>query len=113
MVAFSTGAALLIAAGQLKTVLGLPGPKPAGFFPQIWFTFQGLGRINWWCLGLALLTIVLILALRRVSRRFPATLGALALVGARSRPLSGRRTGRGAGGAHSQHHPATFPAPGI
>lgn len=82
MVAFATGAALLIAAGQLTTVLSLPGPKPAGFFPQIWNALQGLDQINWWSLGLAALTIVLTLVLRRVSRRFPATLAALALVGA-------------------------------
>ena len=37
---------------------------------------------HYYNLGLALLTIALILALRRISRRFPATLGALALVGA-------------------------------
>ncbi|MGE9984681.1 SulP family inorganic anion transporter [Desulfovibrio sp. SGI.169] len=82
MVAFATGAALLIAAGQLKTVLGLTGPKPAGFFPQIGMAVQHIGQINCWSLGLALLTIGLILILRRVSRRFPATLGALALAGA-------------------------------
>ena len=82
MVAFATGAALLIAAGQLKTVLGLTGPKPAGFFPQIGMAFRNLDQINYWSLGLAVLTIVLIVALRRISRRFPSTLIALALVGA-------------------------------
>lgn len=81
MVAFSTGAALLIAAGQLTTVLGLPGPKPAGFFPQLGMAARQLGQINYWSLGLALLTIALILLLRNsISRRFPATLAALALV---------------------------------
>ena len=79
MVAFATGAALLIAAGQLKTVLGLTGPKPAGFFPQIGMAFRNLDQINYWSLGLAVLTIVLIVALRRISRRFPSTLIALAV----------------------------------
>ena len=82
MVAFATGAALLIAAGQLKTVLGLTGPKPAGFFPQIGMAFRNLDQVNYWSLGLTVLTIVLIVALRRISRRFPSTLIALALVGA-------------------------------
>lgn len=82
MVAFATGAALLIAAGQLKTVLGLTGPKPAGFFPQINMALQNINQIHYWSLGLAVLTIALILVLRRISRRFPATLGALALAGA-------------------------------
>ena len=35
MVAFSAGAALLIASGQLKTALGLPSSQAQGFFPQI------------------------------------------------------------------------------
>ncbi|MBQ4568388.1 MAG: SulP family inorganic anion transporter [Desulfovibrio sp.] len=81
MVGFATGAALLIGAGQLGTVLGFTGPKPTGFFPQILWAAQGLGNINLWSLGLASLTIVLCLLLRRISPRFPATLVALILVG--------------------------------
>ncbi|MDO5483649.1 MAG: SulP family inorganic anion transporter, partial [Desulfovibrionaceae bacterium] len=81
MVGFTTGAALLIAAGQLGTVLGLSGPKPTGFFPQLGWVLTNITNCNPWSLALAVLTIILCLALRRVSRRFPATLTALIIAG--------------------------------
>ena len=65
MVAFTTGAALLIAVGQISTVLGLTGPKPAGFFNQIFAALHGLPQANIWCLALAVLTVVLTLTFRR------------------------------------------------
>lgn len=80
MVAFTTGAALLIGMGQIKTVLGIPGPKKAGFFHQIFDVLHGLPQANYWCLGLAALTIVLAIGFKRISRRFPASLAALAVV---------------------------------
>ncbi len=80
MVAFTTGAALLIGMGQIKTVLGIPGPKKAGFFHQIFDVLHGLPQANFWCVGLAALTIVLAISFKRVSRRFPASLAALAVV---------------------------------
>lgn len=80
MVAFTTGAALLIGMGQIKTVLGIPGPKKAGFFHQIFDVLHGLPQANYWCVGLAALTIVLAISFKRVSRRFPASLAALAVV---------------------------------
>ena len=80
MVAFTTGAALLIGMGQIKTVLGIPGPKKAGFFHQIFDVLHGLPQANFWCVGLAALTIVLAVSFKRVSRRFPASLAALAVV---------------------------------
>ena len=82
IVAFSTGAALLIAAGQLGTILGLPGPKPSGFFAQILAALNGLPQASLPSLALTLLTIVLSLAFRRISRKFPAMLAALVVVSA-------------------------------
>lgn len=84
MVAFGTGAALLIAAGQLHVILGLPGPKPRGFFQQIFEALRNLAHCNPWNLGIALLSLVLALAFRRLHRRFPAALAALAVVTALS-----------------------------
>lgn len=84
MVAFTTGAALLIGMGQLKTVFGIPGPKKAGFFHQMFDVLHGLPQLNEWCVGLAALTIALALSLKRISHRFPASLAALALVTAAS-----------------------------
>lgn len=93
MVAFTTGAALLIAVGQISTVLGLTGPKPAGFFNQIFAALHGLPQANIWCLALAVLTVVLTLTFRRVSRRFPASLAALAVVTAVSALLGAGERG--------------------
>ena len=80
MVAFSTGAALLIAAGQLHMAMGLTGPKPSGFFNQMFGALHGLPFINYWSLGIAVGTVVLTVGLKRLSPRFPASLTALGAV---------------------------------
>lgn len=80
MVAFTSGAALLISAGQLKNALGIVGRQPSGFFPQLGFVLDNLAQTSVPSLCIAILTIALIIPLRRVSRRFPATLAALAVV---------------------------------
>ena len=80
MVAFSTGAALLIAAGQLHMAMGLTGPKPSGFFNQMFGALHGLPFINYWSLGTAVATVVLTVGLRRLSPRFPSSLVALGAV---------------------------------
>ncbi len=78
MAAFVAGAALLIAAGQLNTVLGLSLPRAeGGFFPQIATTLASLDQTNPWSLGIAAGTVLLTILFRRISRRFPATLAAL------------------------------------
>lgn len=80
MVAFMSGAAVLIAAGQIKNLLGLTFPSEPGFFPQLHATLHHLGETNLWSLGAAACTIVCILLLRRISKRLPASLIALLLV---------------------------------
>lgn len=80
MVAFTTGAALLIAAGQLYMAMGLTGPKPSGFFNQMFGALHGLPFINYWSLGITLVTIVLTIAFKRLSPRFPASLAALGVI---------------------------------
>lgn len=82
MVAFSAGAALLIASGQLKTALGLPSSQAQGFFPQIDHVIHNFSQLNIWCLLVSGGTILLILLFKRISRRFPATLAALVIISA-------------------------------
>jgi SulP family sulfate permease len=77
MVAFTTGAALLIAAGQLHIVLGLSDPKPSGFFAQVFAAIKALPQISYWSLGLALLAVASSLVFQRISRKIPSMLGAL------------------------------------
>ena len=86
MVAFSAGAALLIASGQLKTALGLPSSQAQGFFPQIDHVIHNFTHLNIWCLLVSGGTILLILLFKRISRRFPATLAALVIISAVSAP---------------------------
>ena len=93
MVAFSTGAALLIASGQLNTVLGISGQKVSGFFPQIASAMHNMPHANYWSLSVAALTIILTLVFRRISRRFPAMLAALAVVTCISALLDARQHG--------------------
>ena len=79
MSAFGASMALLIAAGQLTTVLGIAPPQSGGFFFQVANAAARLAElaINPWCLLPAVMTIVLILWLQSISRLFPATLAAL------------------------------------
>ena len=81
MTAFVTGAALLIAGGQLPTILGITIPKTSGFFQQLAAVFAHIGSTNPWSLVLCLATMFLIVLFKRISRRFPATLAALAAAG--------------------------------
>ena len=67
MVAFSAGAALLIASGQLKTALGLPSSQAQGFFPQIDHVIHNFTHLNIWCLLVSGGTILLILLFKRIS----------------------------------------------
>ena len=81
MTAFVTGAALLIAAGQLPTILGITIPKTSGFFPQLATVFAHVEDTNLWSFGICIVTMLLIVLFKRISRRFPATLAALAVAG--------------------------------
>lgn len=82
MVGFAGGAALLIAAGQLKTLLGLDISGSAGFFQAIGDALRHLHQINFWSLGVAAGSVIAILLTRRLFPRLPASLLALALISA-------------------------------
>lgn len=82
MVGFAGGAALLIAAGQLKTVLGLNFSPETGFFYMLGGVVRHLHETNFWSLGIAAATILAIVLLRRISPRLPASPAALILVSA-------------------------------
>ena len=81
MTGFVAGASLLIASGQLRTVLGLDIPKASGFFPQVAQAVTHFGDLNPWSLGIAIATILLVKLFKDVSPRFPSTLAALVIIG--------------------------------
>ena len=58
IVGFSTGAAVLIAAQQLKSFLGIPVPADASFVQTLRQTVLELGHVNLWVTGVGLFTIL-------------------------------------------------------
>lgn len=80
MVGFGSGAALLIAAGQLKNMLGLDMVKGTGFFAVLLDTARHLPQTHLWSLGITVATVVCLVVLRRVHKRIPAALLTLVLV---------------------------------
>lgn len=98
VVGFTTGAALLIGAGQLKTVLGVQTQSAPGFFPQLLATFNQSPQLNLWSVGVALASMLCFWALKTWTPRLPAALltlvsvsaaGALLQVGAHGVKLAG------------------------
>jgi SulP family sulfate permease len=91
---FTSGIAVVIAMFQLKDIFGLSAcptgtldPAAAGCMPRTEGTFEYLGAVadaahaaNGWDIGIAVLTVGLLLVLPRILKRIPAPLVALTLV---------------------------------
>ena len=77
-IGFTSGIALIILSGEVKDFLGLRmGPVPAPFVAR-WRTFGAhLGSLNPWAVAVSLLTVAIIVAWPRVSRRIPSPFVAL------------------------------------
>jgi SulP family sulfate permease len=73
---FKVGMGLTIVASQLGKILGIPVSGDT-FFPKVVSAVEGIGAANPWTFGLALLTMALLLVLRRIDRRLPGPLIAL------------------------------------
>lgn len=86
---FTTGIAVIIATSQLKDLFGLtPEALPADFLPKVEALWAARDTGTWAALVIGLMTMVLIVALRRAWPRFPglilavgATSAAVALLG--------------------------------
>jgi len=78
---FTAGIAVIIASSQIGDFLGLrAGPVPSDFVDK-WGTYaRAIGTVNWASLALGAVTLVVIIAARRLSPRSPAYL--IAIVGA-------------------------------
>ena len=78
LLGYITGAGLLIGVGQLPNVTATPGTQ--GWIGEcIWFWLEGLGATSFLTLVMALGTAALILILRRVNKKIPSAIVALAL----------------------------------
>ncbi len=75
-VGFTSGIAVIIFAGQVKELLGLTlkGPEPGPFIPKIEALGSALPTAGWAPMGVALLTILIIVAVRRFRPHWPAFL---------------------------------------
>lgn len=82
-VGFTAGIALIIAASQLRDLLGLtlPGKEPAALIPKLRALWMVLGSVNPSAVLLAAVTIVTIVGLRRIRPSWPELLIAVALAG--------------------------------
>ena len=80
LVGFTAGIALIIFASQLHDLLGLTlsAPEPGELAPKLVALAQAAGTTNIAAAGLALLTVGIIVALRRLKPRWPGMLIAIA-----------------------------------
>ncbi len=77
---FTSGIAVIIFSSQIKDFLGLEmGNVPAEFLHKWTSYFQNLSTVNYWALGLSVLTLLIIIFWQKVSRRIPGSLIALVL----------------------------------
>lgn len=81
MVGFSAGAAVLIAVGQVKFLLGLAMPPIASFPAMVLETMRRLPEASLPSLAIGLGAMLLTLLMGRLSRRIPAALVAVVLSG--------------------------------
>jgi SulP family sulfate permease len=77
---FTMGIAVVIGVLQLKDVFGVKLPRTEGTFEYLGALWDARGAINYWDVGVAVLTLGLLLWLPKVLKRIPAPLIALILV---------------------------------
>jgi SulP family sulfate permease len=80
-VGFTAGIAVIILASQLKDLFGmtLPGKEPGALLPKLLMLGEAAGTVNPAAAGVALLTIFVILALKRLRPSWPGMLVAVGL----------------------------------
>jgi SulP family sulfate permease len=77
-IGFTNGIALLIVSTQVKDFLGLRiGDAPSAFVPRMSVLLKHLYTVSWPAVGLSLSTIVIVLALPRLTRRIPGSIVAM------------------------------------
>ena len=79
MTGFITGAALLIAGGQIKHLLGLRFISPGGFFPHILEAGRHITQVHPYSLLFGISAILLLAAFKHFLPRWPAALLTLAI----------------------------------
>lgn len=81
VVGFTSGIALTIFSTQIKDALGLDiANTPAAFIDKWAVYFQSLGTINYWALGITLVTIAISLVVNKLTTKIPGSFVAILLV---------------------------------
>lgn len=81
IVGFTSGIALTIFSTQIKDLFGLEISKVPGDFIGKWGAyFQHFNSVNWWSLGLSVISIALIFLWPKVSKKIPGSLVAIVLI---------------------------------
>jgi SulP family sulfate permease len=78
IVGFTAGAGIIIALGQLNQFLGISLPK--GYHPlyeKVWLTLASVGHSNPYALGLAVLTVAIIVICKKINKNIPGSLFAI------------------------------------
>lgn len=81
IVGFTSGIAVTIFSSQVKDILGLRvGNLPADFLEKWKICIANIEGTDFWTLGATVLTVLLIVAISKISKRIPASLLALVLI---------------------------------
>lgn len=81
VVGFTSGIALTIFSTQIKDALGLEiANTPAAFIDKWAVYIQSLGTINYWALGITIVTIVISLIVNKLTTKIPGSFVAILLV---------------------------------
>lgn len=81
VVGFTSGIALTIFTTQIKDLLGLQTGELPGDFIHKWITYgKFIGTINYWALGVSLLSILIIVITPKFSKKIPGSLLAIVIV---------------------------------
>jgi SulP family sulfate permease len=115
MTGYVTGAALLIAGGQMKQLLGLHFVSPGGFFPHILEVGRRIADVNLYSLAFGIGAMALIAFLRRFLPRWPGALLTLALCSLVAALTDAKRLGVAMAGAIPADLPSLSlpPAPDL
>ncbi len=77
---FTAGIATVIALFQLKDAFGIKLPRTEGTLEYLGAVWNARGDINYWDLGIAVATVVLLVVIPKVLKKIPAPLVALTII---------------------------------
>src|SRR5262249_35687001 len=73
MIGFLTGVGIQVALGQLHGLLGIES-HGHGIIQKIWNDWQQIGHVNFYALTISCLALLLIVGLKRISKKIPGAL---------------------------------------